>query len=127
MHRRFSTLWLVLRLKTAIGVSLGLPKGPNERSKRLEHIFAAIWSVPYIGLRAGARDRLNRGEKGGSMASNDRNGRNRMTGKFLPGCAPGRADVVRDDEERAKLLSHSGFRETSRNFTYLCRVLPGVH
>src|SRR5262249_17362463 len=37
-----------------------------------------------------------------------------------------RPDVVRDDEEQAKLLCHSGFRETSRNFTYLCWVLPKV-
>ena len=35
-----------------------------------------------------------------------------------------RPDVVRDDGEQAKLLCHSGFRETSRNFTYLCWVLP---
>jgi hypothetical protein len=35
-----------------------------------------------------------------------------------------RPDVVRGDEEQAKLLCHSGFRETSRNFTYLCWVLP---
>ena len=37
-----------------------------------------------------------------------------------------RPDVVRDDGEQAKLLCHSGFRETSRNFTYLCWVLPRI-
>ena len=35
-----------------------------------------------------------------------------------------RPNVVRDDGGRAKLLCHSGFRETSRNFTYLCWDLP---
>jgi hypothetical protein len=32
--------------------------------------------------------------------------------------------VVRDDEESVKLLWQSGFRDVSRNFTYLCWDLP---
>ena len=34
------------------------------------------------------------------------------------------SDIFLDDEEPAKLLCQSGFRDVSRNFTYLCWDLP---
>jgi hypothetical protein len=47
----------------------------------------------------------------------------------LPGTSlrASRPDVVRDDDEQAKLLCQSGFLETSRNLTYLCWVLPSIN
>jgi hypothetical protein len=44
----------------------------------------------------------------------------------LPGASSrvARSGTVRDDGELAKRLCQSGFREPSRNFTYLCWVLP---
>src|SRR5262249_3822543 len=44
----------------------------------------------------------------------------------LPGASlrGSRPDVVGDDDEPAKPPCQSGFREPSRNFAYLCWVLP---
>jgi hypothetical protein len=44
----------------------------------------------------------------------------------LPDMKASRPSAVRDGTEQAKLLCQSDFREPSRNFTYLCWVLPGI-